>query len=228
MSNNKLIYKKDYFGFVYEWTDSKSGMKYIGSHYGDCADGYKGSNVRFQRAIKSRPENFFRIILDIVKEDDKKLLLECEQKWLDSVKNIKDNILYYNKKNEACGGWSFITQEHINKRAANYSKRFEDGDLTPKMKTMQKLRQKTRKTRWKNSGFSDLEKRQHSKYGYKIKIIMPSGDIQFFDSCDSATRILGVNTLYGMKVCKTKDTFKGFKITHISDPEIDCRTKHVR
>lgn len=221
---NNFIYKIDYFGFVYEWYDSKRKMKYIGSHHGPVDDYYKGSNQRFQRAIKKRPNDFSRIILEYVNIDNQDEILKCEQKWLDTVINIKDNEEYYNKKNEAKGGWSFITKKHIKKRAKSIKKWYKKNKNTIAGKTLNKNRQKTRKNRWNTKGFSEKEIEQHSKYGYKIKIIDPNNIEYIFNSCGQATRELGIDTRYGLCVCETKESFKGYKIIKLSDPIIDCRS----
>jgi len=220
-----MIYKKDYFGFVYKWDDLVNGMSYIGSHYGPTTGYYKGSNIRFLRAIKKRPNDFIRTILEYVQIDDKKSVLDAEQRWLDLVPNIKDNKNFYNQKNEACGGWSFITTDHIKQRSQTYHKRFQENNLTEGMLTMNIARQKTRKERWNTVGFSPQEKSQHEKYGYKLKIILPDSSVKLYNSCAEASKSLGIDARYGLVVCKTKDTFKGYRIMKIQDPVIDCRKK---
>ena len=47
-----MKYKKDYYGYVYEWTNIKNDMKYIGSHYGAVDDYYTGSGKDFMVAYK--------------------------------------------------------------------------------------------------------------------------------------------------------------------------------
>jgi hypothetical protein len=47
-----MEYKKDYFGYVYEWTNITNGMKYIGSHYGSVEDYYAGSGKDFMKEYK--------------------------------------------------------------------------------------------------------------------------------------------------------------------------------
>ena len=76
---------KNYFGFIYEWTDSTNGKNYIGSHRGLTEDDYDGSGILFQRVFKIRPESFTREILEYVYEDSKKVLLEVEQKYLNQI-----------------------------------------------------------------------------------------------------------------------------------------------
>lgn len=101
-----MIYNQDYFGYVYEWHDKKRDMYYRGSHFGDVNDAYIGSNKRFLNAFKKRPNTFSFKVLEYVTENSHDSVLLLEQKWLDDIPNIKNNIRYYNK-NEALGGRSF-------------------------------------------------------------------------------------------------------------------------
>ena len=38
---------KDYFGFIYKWTDSTNNKTYTGSHAGSIDDGYTGFRLKF-------------------------------------------------------------------------------------------------------------------------------------------------------------------------------------
>ena len=107
------MYMKNYYGFVYEWTDAKNGFKYIGSHYGSTDDGYVSSSEILNRVYKKRPEDLTRTILEYVYVDDKKILHEHEQMYLDNIDscelfnstNRRDKtIRYYNIKKYATGG----------------------------------------------------------------------------------------------------------------------------
>jgi hypothetical protein len=199
-------------------------MNYIGSHHGSLNDRYKGSNTRFLRAIKKRPFDFTRYILEYINVDDNKETLKYEQKWLDSITDIKSNSNYYNQKNEACGGWSFITNQHIDKRAATLREKHLNYGLSKEEIKSYKIKIEKRLHRIATTGFTDKEKEQHSKYGYKIKIIDLFGNESIFNSCGLASRALGIDVQYGLKVCKTKDSFKGFKCIKLRDPVIDCRS----
>ena len=75
----------NYYGFIYEWIDSTNGKNYLGSHKGLIDDGYIGSGTLFLRAFKKRPYDFTREIIEYVYEDDRKVLLEREQKYLDLI-----------------------------------------------------------------------------------------------------------------------------------------------
>ena len=223
MMNTTLIHKQDYFGFVYRWYDKKRQMYYVGSHSGSLTSGYKGSNVRFQRAIKKRPEDFTRTILEFVTIDNKRAILDCEQKWLDLTPNIKDDPRYYNKKNEACGGWSHLTKKSKLKQAKSLKKRHRKSGLSKKEKDSYKTKIKSRLDRIADTGFTEKEKAQHASYGVKIQVTDASGVETIFNSCSSATRVYGVDTLYGLKVCQTRDNYKGLKIIKLADPIVDCR-----
>ncbi len=78
-------FRKHYFGFIYEWTDSTNSKTYIGSHYGTNNDGYVGSGKLFKRAYNKRPDKFTRRILEYIYDDDKEKILETEQKYLDKI-----------------------------------------------------------------------------------------------------------------------------------------------
>ena len=81
------IYKQDYFGFVYIWTDHKRKMFYIGSHMGALYDGYIGSNKRFRNAYKKRPEDMSRTIIEYHNNDNRNSLYIKEQSWLDCIED---------------------------------------------------------------------------------------------------------------------------------------------
>lgn len=92
--------EKNYFGFIYKWTDSTNGKTYTGSHYGSIDDGYTGSGKLFILAYKKRPNKFNREILEFIHKDDRKALLEAEQKYL----NLIDWDNTYNLSAGAGGG----------------------------------------------------------------------------------------------------------------------------
>jgi hypothetical protein len=218
-----MKYKKDYYGYVYEWTNVKNNKKYIGSHYGSVDDYYTGSGKDFMKAYKKLPQDFLMQVLEYVSVDDKKLLLEVEKKWLDTVPNIKDNPMYYNLNNDAAGGFGYITEEHVTKRAETLRKKHAKHGLSKAEKKSYKQKIQTRLDRIATTGFTDKEKEQHAKYGYQIQITFPSGEVKIYPSCGSASRELGIDVQYGLKVCITKLDFKGYKIVKLQDPIVDCR-----
>ncbi len=219
-----MIFKQDYYGYVYEWTNAVSGMKYIGSHYGSVEDYYKGSGKRFKPAYIKAPENFSMQVLEYVVSADKKLLLKTEQKWLDSVPNIRNNSMYYNLNNYSLGGSSHITKKHIIKRSETLKKKHIINGLSIKEKESYKQKINTRLDRIANTGFTEKEKLQHYSYGYTVKVIDTDGIERIFNSCASATNAIGIDVQYGIRVCKTKDNFRGFKCIKIADPINDCRS----
>jgi hypothetical protein len=104
-------------GFVYLWTNTENGMKYIGSHKGDVNDSYIGSGVYFRRAYNKNPKNFERQIL-YVGED----FLDVEDSLLNKY-DVANNNDYYNLKNDAIGGWEHCNNDLIiAKRAKSVSK----------------------------------------------------------------------------------------------------------
>lgn len=219
-----MIYQVDYFGFVYEWFDQKTSMRYIGSHHGSITSSYKGSNIQFQRAIKKRPNDFTRKILEFSINDDKTQTLLLEQKWLDSIGDIRNNPMYYNQKNEASGGWSFITPSHIQQRSASLKAKHKKFGLNKQELESYKTKIETRLKRIADRGFTEKEKDQHSKYGCEIKVIDSNGREIVFSSLSKATKFLGFDAKYGLHVCKTKESYRGHKIIKLRDPIIDCRT----
>jgi len=220
-----MVYKKDYFGYIYEWTNNVNGKKYIGSHYGSVDDSYIGSGKYFKPAYKKNPQNFSMNVLEYLLVNDKKMLLDLEQRWLDSVDNIKENRNYYNLNNFSIGGSSHITKKHIEKRSKTLKEKHTQFGLSEAEKSSYKDKIQARLDRIKEKGFSEKEKEQHSKYSYQIQITFPTGEVKIYNSCGEATRELKIDARYGLVVCAKKDNFKGYKIIKLRDPIIDCRVK---
>lgn len=79
-------------GFIYEWTDSATGLKYRGRHEGSQDDAYVGSGTIFVAEYNSRQQDFSRKILwqgDDITVDE---LLRQEERFLSE---IPDEELYY-------------------------------------------------------------------------------------------------------------------------------------
>jgi hypothetical protein len=219
-----MKYKQDYYGYVYEWTNVKNGMKYIGSHYGSVDDYYTGSGTDFMVAYKNAPDDFVMTVLEYICQDNKKLVLLTEKKWLDSVPISKKHPLYYNLNNDAVGGFGYITQDHITKRAATLKEKHAVHGLSEAEVKSYKTKIQTRLDRISTAGFTKKEKEQHSKYGYQVRVTMPSGEVREYSSCGQASRDLGIDVQYGLKVCSSKDIdFKGHNIVKLRDPIVDCR-----
>lgn len=220
----EMKYKHDYYGYVYEWTNIKNGMKYIGSHYGSVDDYYTGSGRDFMIAYKNAPDDFVMTVLEYICQDRKELVLLTEKKWLDSVPNIKDHPLYYNLNNDAVGGFGYINQEHISKRATTLKQKHAMYGLSEAERQSYKNKIQTRLDRISTTGFTEKEKEQHSKYGYQVQVTMPSGEVREYSSCGQASRDLGIDVQYGLKVCSSKGIdFKGHNIVKLRDPIVDCR-----
>lgn len=105
-------------GFVYEWTNTENGKKYIGSHKGNLDDGYIGSGLIFRRSYNNNPNNFTRRILYVGEN-----YRQVEEQILQEL-NVEKNDLYYNLKNTAIGGWDHThnNKETILKRNLSISK----------------------------------------------------------------------------------------------------------
>lgn len=96
---------KDYIGFVYIWINKVNGKKYLGSHLGTVDDGYIGSGLAFNRAIKKYGiSNFERIIVEYVNTNLKELR-ECEQYYLNLYEAAKSDE-FYNISPNASLGWA--------------------------------------------------------------------------------------------------------------------------
>lgn len=218
------LFKKDYFGYVYEWYDEKRDMYYRGSHFGDVNDSYCGSNKRFLNALKKRPESFTFKVLEYISENSHQSVLEAEQVWLDDVPDIKSNDDFYNKKNEALGGWSFISDKHIKLRAKTLKSRHRRFGLSNKELTSYETKTQTKQNRWENIGFSLKEKEQHQKYGIKVKVINSNNQESIFYSISEASRVTGLDIAYALQVTTRGCSYKGIKAYKLSSPIIDCRS----
>lgn len=80
-------------GFIYKWTDKKTGLMYIGRHEGDPIDTYIGSGTIFISEYNKRPQDFEREILwsDALSIDE---LVLKEEEYLNQ---IQDDEFYYGK-----------------------------------------------------------------------------------------------------------------------------------
>ena len=218
-----MIYAIDYFGFVYQWFDNKRKMWYIGSHHGPLDDGYICSSQQMRRAFKRRPADFTRTILEFNRINDCNITLQLEQKYLDKINNIKDDPRYYNKKNEAEGGWSFISKCHVDKRAKTLRSKHNKSGLSKKERESYRKKIETRLTRIAKSGFTEKEIEQHNSYGYECKVILPTGEEKIYPSMVKASKDLKIDCQYARLVTLQNRSYKGYQVFMLSEPKIDCR-----
>jgi hypothetical protein len=79
-------------GFIYEWTNTVSGLKYIGKHQGTPDDGYIGSGTVFRNSYNKHPETYVRSILWESNDTSSDELKSKEEEFLSA---IADDELYY-------------------------------------------------------------------------------------------------------------------------------------
>lgn len=93
-------------GFIYQWTDRRTGLKYIGRHEGELTDSYIGSGTKFLAEYRNRPDDFEREILVIIETsvDD---LIAKEEEILRDIPNEElyhgNNRKYYNQVRNSSG-----------------------------------------------------------------------------------------------------------------------------
>lgn len=102
--------------FVYLWYDSHVKMYYIGSHYGDIYDGYKGSGVRFKNAYNKRPNSFERSIIEYCIVDNHGEIKSIEGKYINNISD-KDWDRYYNLNRETQSYYEFDKDYLKNRRS---------------------------------------------------------------------------------------------------------------
>ena len=81
-------------GFIYEWVNLKTGMKYLGRHEGQPNDGYIGSGVIFRKFYDKHPEDFKRYILW---EGTNISPVDLKNKEAEFLSKISDEELFYGK-----------------------------------------------------------------------------------------------------------------------------------
>jgi len=102
----------NYIGFVYVWTNSLNGKKYIGAHIGKLDDGYIGSGKAFSRAIsKYGIENFTREILHY-EYDSEQNLFQKEFEIINQYNAVLDEN-FYNMTNISPKQLKFISGKFV-------------------------------------------------------------------------------------------------------------------
>lgn len=94
-------------GFVYLWENIITGQKYIGLHKGTETDGYVGSGMHFQRAIKKYGIDAFRRTI-LHRETNSEQQLYQREFDLINAHNAVDNKNYYNLTNYDPKGVTFV------------------------------------------------------------------------------------------------------------------------
>lgn len=121
-----------YYGFVYLWFDTKYKKFIIGSHHGSINDRYSTSTggIHVRNIFKHRKHTMKRKILQYnILEDNYKITQQLEQNWLNLRPNIANNPKYYNKTNQAGGGFD---REIQLRRVKNKTHHFLGGQLQSK------------------------------------------------------------------------------------------------
>jgi hypothetical protein len=94
-------------GFIYEWVDNATGLKYIGRHEGSLDDGYAGSGTIFLNEYNLRSTDFTRNILWESNNTTVKELKEKEDYFLSVIPDDElyygSNRRYYNQVKNASG-----------------------------------------------------------------------------------------------------------------------------
>lgn len=118
-----------YYGYIYIWYDTIKKKFCIGSHYGQVEDDYISSTGHFIKAYRKRPNTFRFRVLEYIFENNKKLIIKTEEKWLQKIKIEELGKKYYNLKNVASGGdiFSNLTEkkkEQFRKKCSESSKKY--------------------------------------------------------------------------------------------------------
>lgn len=119
-------------GFIYEWTDNKTGLKYIGRHQGTIDDGYVASSPLFMEQYKIRQTDFTRKILWYEEIVTSEKIVEMEEFYLSQIKSdefyYRENRRYYNVSKISHGYTSennpMHHQEIVNRMMETFKKRY--------------------------------------------------------------------------------------------------------
>ena len=147
---------KSYFGFVYRWRNKKNERMYLGSHKGKIDDGYCGSGVFFNKAVKAHTiDSFEREILSFAFYQ--KELEKLENFYLKKFRVDKDH-RYYNIKDSAVG---CKQPDHIIRQTAE---KLKGRKIAPHVnEILQKFRKLPKSEKWKSLMSKKMRGRKRSE-----------------------------------------------------------------
>lgn len=164
-------------GFIYEWTDNLTGLKYIGRHEGNPFDGYVGSGTKFLREYIKRPKDFTREILWSTNTSTDDLVTKEEEflsKILDNELYYGSNRKYYNQVRNSSGYTSIDNPMKNPKIVARMLETRKDTHKSPWQNTVEKYGlEEARRINAKNGNPSKAGKGNFGKNKteeHKIKI----------------------------------------------------------
>lgn len=164
----------NYSGFIYEWTNKKNGMKYLGSHHGTTDDGYIGGGKNFKRAIKKYGiENFDRVIVEYVIEREN--IFVREQYYLDERECAKSK-KYYNISSVAGGGDTGNNQDNWKKVSDDWLVVLPSGEEIVIKNMLEFCRQNS----LNSSTMSAVARGKRSNYkGYKCRKLTNNRNVEY-------------------------------------------------
>lgn len=134
-------------GFIYEWTDNSTRLKYIGKHEGTVDDGYVGSGTIFIKEYNLRPGDFTREILWISETTTSTEVCLQEERYLQL---ITDDELYYGKNRK------YYNQVRNSTGYTSENNPMNNREVVARMKETQK-----------RLGIKDQWQNRVAKYGYE-------------------------------------------------------------
>lgn len=169
-----MEFGKDYFGFVYKWTNGRNGKYYVGSHYGPVDDNYIGSGMWFKRAYLREPEHFTREILEFLKNDDYDELMLIEKRYLIEVCEVGNKDKCYNISRTAGGGWQLHgkTKQEIDEIYSKISLSLKNRSPEEKAAAIEKARETIRQNPEKLKAAIEKSKQTKKQWSAARKHLM--------------------------------------------------------
>jgi hypothetical protein len=157
-----MIYKQDYFGFVYLWFDRRHRRYYLGSHMGDVNDKYVCSCNSMREAHRRHPGDFRRRIIWYCPVDDLTELRREEQRLLQTLRDDEVSKKgykgkYYNKTRSTwvSGSRDFLSEQsklyHNNPEKKTEHKKAVSKSWTPERKAAHAAKLQAR---WESGSYS--------------------------------------------------------------------------